>query len=44
MALRPGPTDPIDPNDPIDPTSCPTCRSGFQPLDPSFEDALDSAY
>src|SRR5690349_5827823 len=22
------------PIDPIDPTGCPTCRSGFQPIDP----------
>jgi hypothetical protein len=33
-----------DPNDPIDPTNCPTCRSGFQPIDPGYEDAIDPKY
>jgi hypothetical protein len=40
-ASRPAPSDPIDP---IDPTSCPTCRSGFQPIDPPYEDTIDPAY
>lgn len=33
-----------DPYNPIDPTNCPTCRSGFQPIDPGYEDALDPTY
>ena len=44
MALRPGPSDPIEPYDPVDPTNCPTCRSGFQPVDPGYEDAINPAY
>jgi hypothetical protein len=27
--------------DAIDPTNCPTCRSGLQPTDPAFEDAIE---
>jgi hypothetical protein len=41
---RYAPSDPSDPIDPIDPTSCPTCRSGFQPTDPPYDDAIDPAY
>lgn len=29
-----------DPYDPIDPTNCPTCRSGFQPIEPWYEEAI----
>ena len=29
-----------DPIDPIDPTNCPTCRSGFQPIEPWYEEAI----
>lgn len=25
----------------IDPTNCPTCRSGFQPIEPPYEDAIE---
>lgn len=39
------PQDPtLEPYDPVDPTNCPTCRSGFQPIDPSYESALDPKY
>jgi hypothetical protein len=31
----------LEPYDPIDPTNCPTCRSGFQPVDPWYEEAID---
>ncbi len=41
MALRP--TDP-DIYDPTDPTSCPTCRSGFQPVEPPYEEAVAAEY
>lgn len=34
-------TKPYEPVDPVEPTNCPTCRSGIQPTDPSFEDAID---
>jgi hypothetical protein len=44
MALRPGPTDPIDPYDPVEPTECPTCRSGFQPVEPPYEDTIDPKF
>ncbi|HYW12566.1 MAG TPA: hypothetical protein VE871_11445 [Longimicrobium sp.] len=40
MALRPAP----DPWDPTDPTSCPTCRSGFQPVEPPYEEAVAAEY
>lgn len=43
MALRPGPIEPIDPY-PTDPTGCPTCRSGFQPVEPPYEEAIDASY
>ncbi len=33
-----------EPYDPVDPTNCPTCRSGLQPLDPPYEDAIDPNY
>jgi hypothetical protein len=38
--------DTIKPYEPviIDPTGCPTCRSGFQPIDPPYEDTIDPAY
>jgi hypothetical protein len=33
--------DPYEPyGDAVDPTNCPTCRSGFQPIDPAYEDAI----
>lgn len=44
MAATVDPYDPYDPKDPIDPTGCPTCRSGFQPVDPPYEDAIDPGY
>ncbi|HEU4881596.1 MAG TPA: hypothetical protein VFT45_05105 [Longimicrobium sp.] len=31
----------VKPVEPIDPTHCPTCFSGFQPVDPPYEDAID---
>jgi hypothetical protein len=31
----------VKPVEPIDPTNCPTCLSGFQPVDPGYEDAID---
>lgn len=34
----------IKPYDPVDPTNCPTCRSGFQPIEPGYEDAIDPTY
>lgn len=37
--VEPTPYDPY----PVDPTNCPTCRSGFQPLDPWYEEAIDPA-
>lgn len=36
--------EPYEPLDPVDPTNCPTCRSGFQPVDPYYEVAIDSEY
>ncbi|WP_420130214.1 hypothetical protein [Longimicrobium sp.] len=44
MAETSKPYEPYDPYDPVDPTNCPTCRSGFQPIDPGYEDAIDPAY
>lgn len=44
MAISPKPDPSLEPYDPIDPTNCPTCRSGFQPLDPPYEDAIDPGY
>jgi hypothetical protein len=38
------PTDPYEPVDPIDPTNCPTCRSGFQPVEPPYEEAIGADY
>jgi hypothetical protein len=32
---------PVEPVDPVDPTNCPTCLSGFQPVDPPYERAID---
>ncbi len=37
IATKPYPTEPVDP---VDPTACPTCRSGFQPIDDPFEEAI----
>jgi hypothetical protein len=34
----------VKPIDPIDPTNCPTCRSGFQPIDPTYEEAIGVEY
>lgn len=33
----------VDPFEPetVDPTNCPTCRSGIQPIDPAFGDAIE---
>lgn len=42
MALRPA--EPFEPYDPVDPTNCPTCRSGFQPTDPPYDEAVDASY
>lgn len=43
MAISP--SDPtLEPYDPVDPTNCPTCRSGFQPVDPGYEAAIDAEY
>jgi hypothetical protein len=42
MALRP--SDPLEPYDPVDPTNCPTCRSGFQPVEPPYEETIDPKY
>jgi len=42
MALRP--SEPLFPSDPTDPTSCETCRSGFQPTEPPYEDAVAGEY
>jgi hypothetical protein len=25
----------------VDPMNCPTCRSGFQPIEPPYEDAIE---
>lgn len=36
--------DPYEPYDPVDPTNCPTCRSGFQPVEPPYEEAIDPKY
>jgi hypothetical protein len=36
--------DPYDSPDAVDPTNCPTCRSGFQPVEPPYEDAIDPGY
>jgi hypothetical protein len=33
--------DPFESPDAVDPTYCPTCRSGIQPTDPPFEDAIE---
>lgn len=44
MAISPKPDPTLEPYDPVDPTNCPTCRSGFQPLDPPYEDAIDPGY
>jgi hypothetical protein len=33
-----------DPFEPVDPTSCPTCRSGLQPTEPPYDDAVDGEY
>lgn len=41
MAVSTFPTKPIEP---VDPTFCPTCLSGLQPVDPSFEEAIDAKY
>lgn len=39
------PYEPVDPkNPPIDPTNCPTCRSGIQPIEPQYEDAIKGTY
>ena len=44
MAATVDPYDPYDPKDPVDPTGCPTCRSGFQPIDPPYEDTIDPKF
>jgi hypothetical protein len=41
IASKPYPTEPIDP---VDPTGCPTCRSGFQPVDPIYEEVISAEY
>ncbi len=35
---------PYEPVDPVDPVGCPTCRSGFQPIDPPYEDTIDPKF
>lgn len=44
MATSFVPFEPVEPKEPVDPTNCPTCLSGFQPIDPGFEDAIDASY
>jgi hypothetical protein len=35
---------PSDPFEPISPTNCPTCRSGLQPTEPPYDDAVAGDY
>ncbi|HEU4881595.1 MAG TPA: hypothetical protein VFT45_05100 [Longimicrobium sp.] len=35
---------PYEPIDPIEPSGCPTCRSGFQPIEPPYEDTIDPKF
>lgn len=44
MAELIAPEEAVKPVEPVDPTTCPTCLSGFQPVDPSYEDAIDPRY
>jgi hypothetical protein len=38
------PYEPLEPVEPVDPTNCPTCLSGFQPVEPPYEKTIDARY